>query len=160
VAVEAIGSNAAWVKSLGQTPQTPIARARWLREVSTIAAYRDHWHITEDGIVGSAGDVQAPNRGANARSYWRRPSERPPSATALRSPVPPGNGSEISTGASTCRRGHDAVAQNERSPSAGRVETHHGQEGDFGDHDAPTQADDGDFATSDELIGEGPRDPE
>ncbi len=54
---EAIGSKAQWVKVLGPTPQTLRAHARWLREVSTIAAYRDRWHVTDDGTICGAGDV-------------------------------------------------------------------------------------------------------
>ena len=66
----------------------------------------------------------------------------------------------MSLRASTSRRGADAVVRDPNGPSAGRVETHHGEKGDLWDHDAPAQPDDGDLAASDELIGEGPRDPE
>ena len=31
--------------------------ARWLREVSTIAAYRERWHITEQRSIGGKTDV-------------------------------------------------------------------------------------------------------
>jgi len=38
-------------------PSDPSRRARWVREVSTVAAYRDRWHITEQRSIGAKSDV-------------------------------------------------------------------------------------------------------
>jgi hypothetical protein len=56
VAIQAIESGQPWAKALGTIPADPARRARWVREVSTVAAYRDRWHITGDESVGSAVD--------------------------------------------------------------------------------------------------------
>ena len=42
-----------WVQRLGSPPSDPARRARWLREVSTVAAYRDRWHIAEQPSIGA-----------------------------------------------------------------------------------------------------------
>jgi conjugative relaxase-like TrwC/TraI family protein len=34
-----------WVQRLGAPPSDPARRELWLREISTVAAYRDRWHI-------------------------------------------------------------------------------------------------------------------
>jgi conjugative relaxase-like TrwC/TraI family protein len=56
MAIQAIESGRPWVKALGATPEDPARRARWVREVSTVAAYRDRWHITGNDTIGSSGD--------------------------------------------------------------------------------------------------------
>jgi hypothetical protein len=38
-------------------PGDPARRVRWLREVSTVAAYRDRWHITSGRPLGVQADV-------------------------------------------------------------------------------------------------------
>ena len=45
------------MQRLGPAPAIRADGARWLREVSTIAAYRDRWHITGAGTIGSRSDV-------------------------------------------------------------------------------------------------------
>jgi conjugative relaxase-like TrwC/TraI family protein len=53
LAVQAIRAGHGWLQRLGPAPDVPGRRARWLRDVSTIAAYRDRWHITDpDGFGG------------------------------------------------------------------------------------------------------------
>ena len=37
----------------------PARRERWMREVSTIAAYRDRWHITGQSALGKQGDASS-----------------------------------------------------------------------------------------------------
>jgi hypothetical protein len=59
LAIHAIESGHDWVHRLGPVPNEPGDRACWLRDVSTIAAYRDRWHITGPGIVGGRDDVQS-----------------------------------------------------------------------------------------------------
>ena len=56
VAIQAIESGQPWTKALGAIPEDPARRARWVREISTVAAYRDRWHITGNETIGSAVD--------------------------------------------------------------------------------------------------------
>jgi conjugative relaxase-like TrwC/TraI family protein len=57
LAEQAIESGHPWVQSLGPAPSDPGRRARWLRNVSTVAAYRDRWHITGERSIGNRSDV-------------------------------------------------------------------------------------------------------
>ncbi len=57
LAAQAIEAGAGWVQRLGSLPSDPARRARWVREVSTVAAYRDRWHITEQRSIGAKSDV-------------------------------------------------------------------------------------------------------
>jgi hypothetical protein len=54
LAVEAIVTGQSWVRPLGAPPSAPAKRERWLREVSTVAAYRDLWHIEDQRPLGAA----------------------------------------------------------------------------------------------------------
>jgi conjugative relaxase-like TrwC/TraI family protein len=58
LANQAIEARHSWVQRLGPAPDDPRDRARWLREVSTIAAYRDRWHITAQGTIGDRYEVK------------------------------------------------------------------------------------------------------
>jgi hypothetical protein len=53
---EAIASGHAWLRPLGAPPSALAKWERWLREVSTVAAYRDRWHIEGQGPLGPAPD--------------------------------------------------------------------------------------------------------
>ena len=53
LAKEAIISGHSWVQRLGSLPSDPSRRERRMREVSTIAAYRDRWHIASEHILGN-----------------------------------------------------------------------------------------------------------
>ena len=57
LADQAVGTGESWIQHLGTPPATPARRERWIREVSTIAAYRDRWHISGHSPVGKQGDV-------------------------------------------------------------------------------------------------------
>ena len=57
VAAQAIEAGAGWVQRLGSLPSDPSRRTRWVGEVSTVAAYRDRWHITEQRSIGAKSDV-------------------------------------------------------------------------------------------------------
>ena len=59
LADQAVGTGESWVQRLGTPPATPARRERWIREVSTIAAYRDRWHITGQSAVGKQGDTSS-----------------------------------------------------------------------------------------------------
>jgi hypothetical protein len=56
LAQEAIAGRYNWVQSLGDPPSTAAGRERWLREVSTVAAYRDRWNIEGGRPLGAAPD--------------------------------------------------------------------------------------------------------
>jgi conjugative relaxase-like TrwC/TraI family protein len=58
LANQAIEARHGWVQRLGPAPDDPRDRARWLREISTIAAYRDRWHITGAATLGGRDDVK------------------------------------------------------------------------------------------------------
>jgi hypothetical protein len=59
LALQAIEARAEWVRRLGPVPNDRWHRARWLHEVSTIAAYRDRWKITGPGTLGGGDDVNS-----------------------------------------------------------------------------------------------------
>ena len=56
LAEEAIAARHTWVRPLGPPPSGSAQRERWLREVSTVAAYRDRWHIEGQRPLGAAPD--------------------------------------------------------------------------------------------------------
>jgi hypothetical protein len=57
LANQAIEAGQGWVQRLGPAPNDPAHRARWRREVSTIAAYRDRWHLTGSAPIGAGSKV-------------------------------------------------------------------------------------------------------
>jgi conjugative relaxase-like TrwC/TraI family protein len=59
LALQAVEAREDWVRRLGPVPNDRGHRARWLHEVSTIAAYRDRWHITGPGTLGGGDDVKS-----------------------------------------------------------------------------------------------------
>ena len=56
LAEEAIAARHTWLRPLGPPPSGSAQRERWLREVSTVAAYRDRWHIEGQRPLGAAPD--------------------------------------------------------------------------------------------------------
>jgi hypothetical protein len=58
LAVQAIESRESWVKSLGTRPKDPDPLNDWLHEVSSVAAYRDHWRIEGQRPLGPVSDGQ------------------------------------------------------------------------------------------------------
>ena len=56
LAEEAIAAQHTWVRPLGAPPSGSAQQERWLREVSTVAAYRDRWHIEGQRPLGAAPD--------------------------------------------------------------------------------------------------------
>ncbi len=59
LADQAVGTGEPWVQRLGTPPANPDRRERWMKELSTIAAYRDRWHITGHSAVGKRGDTSS-----------------------------------------------------------------------------------------------------
>jgi len=47
LAEQAVERQPPWVRHLGTPPESPAARATWLREVRVVAAYRERWGITD-----------------------------------------------------------------------------------------------------------------
>ena len=59
LAAQAVEAGRPWVTGLGNPPIGPTRRERWLREVSTVAAYRDRWHLTGQQPLGAETDVSS-----------------------------------------------------------------------------------------------------
>jgi hypothetical protein len=59
LAIQAIESGTAWMQRFGSVPSDSDRRALWLHEVSTVAAYRDRWHISEHRGIGNQSDVSS-----------------------------------------------------------------------------------------------------
>jgi hypothetical protein len=57
LAGQAVETGESWVKRLGTLPATPARREDWMRELSTVAAYRDRWQITGQAVLGKQSDV-------------------------------------------------------------------------------------------------------
>ncbi len=58
LAEEAIAAGQSWLRPLGAPPGGLSQQERWLREVSTVAAYRDRWRIEGQRPLGVAPDRQ------------------------------------------------------------------------------------------------------
>ena len=60
----AVGERAPWARRLGDPPQDPTQRERWLRSAASVAAYRDRYKIVSDlPLAGStANDAQRADR--------------------------------------------------------------------------------------------------
>jgi ATP-dependent exoDNAse (exonuclease V) alpha subunit len=57
LAEQAVEAYHGWAQRLGASPSDPTQRERWMREVSTVAAYRDRWHITGRRVVDADADA-------------------------------------------------------------------------------------------------------
>ena len=57
LALQAVAARRPWLRGLGDPPTDPARRQRWLREISTVAAYRDRWHVTSQRPIGTETDV-------------------------------------------------------------------------------------------------------
>jgi len=68
VAAQAIEAGAGWVQRLGSLPSDPSRRARWVREVSTVAPYRDRSQLTEQRSLGAKSDVGSTEQMSQRRS--------------------------------------------------------------------------------------------
>jgi len=52
LAMTAVDCRHPWAAQLGTRPDEAAARTRWMRQVATIAAYRDRWNIHDRTILG------------------------------------------------------------------------------------------------------------
>jgi hypothetical protein len=78
----AIAAGHLWLRPFGSPPNAPGKRERWLREVSTVAAYRDRWHIEGERPLGPAPDREnheqtAQRNKALAAGKWARAISTP-----------------------------------------------------------------------------------
>jgi hypothetical protein len=48
LAEQAISTGQMWTRQVGDAPTHPAREELWLRAVSTVAAYRDRWNLTQD----------------------------------------------------------------------------------------------------------------
>jgi hypothetical protein len=62
LASQAVEAGQTWVQHLGPVPADPRDRTRWFRKVSTIAAYRERWHITGSTPIGTATQADGTER--------------------------------------------------------------------------------------------------
>jgi conjugative relaxase-like TrwC/TraI family protein len=85
LAEQAIEARGSWVQRLGNPPADPLRLERWIRQVSTVAAYRDRWHVTGEQILGASGDVASTEQ----RDQRRRAHAAAERARAIAVPVAP-----------------------------------------------------------------------
>jgi hypothetical protein len=104
LAQEAIAAGHTWLRPLGPPPSETAKRERWLREVSTVAAYRDLWHIEDQRPLGAAPgrenlDQTVQREKALAAGKWARaistPAADQPNNQALEQQVEISPGIEI-----------------------------------------------------------------
>ena len=81
LADQAVGAGERWVQRLGTPPATPARRERWIKEVSTVASYRDRWHITGQSPVGKQGDTSSNEQ----TGQWQRALAAASQARAINS---------------------------------------------------------------------------
>ena len=67
LAAQAVETRRLWVDALGSPPTDPARRERWLREVSTVAAYRDRWHVTGSRPLGQQADAARTEQAVQCR---------------------------------------------------------------------------------------------
>jgi hypothetical protein len=56
---QAVESGEPWLRRLGTPPAEPARRIGWLRDVCTVAAYRDRWNITGPTVIGRRADASS-----------------------------------------------------------------------------------------------------
>jgi hypothetical protein len=59
LADQAVETGERWADCLGTPPTALARRERWMRELSTLAAYRDRWNITGQSPLGKHGGVSS-----------------------------------------------------------------------------------------------------
>jgi hypothetical protein len=56
---QAIEHNQPWVGQLGPSPSDNPTRIAWMRQLVTIAAYRERWSISGDTVIGRLTDASS-----------------------------------------------------------------------------------------------------
>ncbi|QIK77345.1 relaxase domain-containing protein [Nocardioides piscis] len=64
LAASAVETDAGWLKRLGAAPEDDAERRRWMREVATVAAYRDRYGISARRALGEEPATMAQRRDA------------------------------------------------------------------------------------------------
>ena len=59
LAEQAVEDRHPWTRGLGIPPSEPARREQWMRQVATVAAYRDRWCHTGASIIGTAEDLNS-----------------------------------------------------------------------------------------------------
>jgi hypothetical protein len=59
LADQAVERGESWVRRFGITPAAPARHEHWMRELSTVAAYRDRWHIAGQSPLGKQDDTSS-----------------------------------------------------------------------------------------------------
>ena len=59
LAEQAAENPKSWAQKLGSPPANPERRERWIRSLSTVAAYRDRWHVSGEQVLGLAAHVSS-----------------------------------------------------------------------------------------------------
>jgi conjugative relaxase-like TrwC/TraI family protein len=75
LAEQATLAGAAWVRQLGAPPADPVRREQWLREVSTVAAYRERWSVSgRDPVDGKRSSIEqmGHEKRAEMAAEWAR----------------------------------------------------------------------------------------
>jgi conjugative relaxase-like TrwC/TraI family protein len=104
LAEAAVTRGEPWALSLGPPPSEPARRETWWRAVSTVAAYREGWHIEADGHHLGSGE---PVEGLQDLVYLRRAQAAVRCARTL---VDTSSRAEIGEHASAPTVGQDTVA--------------------------------------------------
>jgi hypothetical protein len=68
LASHAVETGQDWVQHLGPVPPDRGDMTRWFRKISTIAAYRERWHITGSTPIGTLSQIE----GTERMSQFRR----------------------------------------------------------------------------------------
>jgi conjugative relaxase-like TrwC/TraI family protein len=88
----ALDTRPDWLAGLGDTPTTAPELAAWLRQIGTVAAYRDQYQVTTDDSTRPLGTYQAADsaghraylHAANAVLAARHPNQTPADAVTAR----------------------------------------------------------------------------
>jgi hypothetical protein len=72
LAVRAVEADEPWLKRLGTPPNADAARARWLDEVRTVAAYRDPNQVDTSSALGDPRSEAQKLDAAHAQQAIRR----------------------------------------------------------------------------------------
>ncbi len=83
-----VAAGAAWTQPLGPPPASPARRAAWLREIATIAAYRERWGITSrDPIAADRASIEKTGHEKRAQAAAER-ATRLAGTSAANPPAP------------------------------------------------------------------------
>jgi hypothetical protein len=98
LAEKAIAHRESWVRSLGDPPSGAAKQERWLREVSTIAAYRDRWNVEGLRPLGAAPDRENHEQSTQRkRAMTAAEGAKELSASTMSRQIAPGSEVEVGT---------------------------------------------------------------